>query len=131
MTEYALAVGRPYPNELSVAQERVGRYLARLRPSQRAQLTQNEYLAVEATALSASDVPGLANKIARGEIQAGGGFAADTYNRMSVTAHFVMIFDSKTGQPATDEGFIVVNTPPKGRVGIFGGYTALYIGTGK
>ena len=131
VTEYALAVGRPYPNELGVAQERVNRYLARLKPSQRAQLMQNEYLAVEATTVPASEVPGLANKISSGQVQATGGFAADPYNRMSVVSRFIMIFETKTGQPATDEGFVVINTPSKGKLGIFGGYTALYIGTGK
>jgi hypothetical protein len=128
-TEYALAVGRPYPHELAIAQERVNRYLARLRSSQRAQLMQNEYLAVETTTIPASDVPGLQNRIAQGKIQAMGG--SDTYNPMSVVTRFVMIFETKSGQPATDEGFVVVDTPFRGKVGIFGGYTALYIGTGK
>lgn len=129
-TEYALAVGRPYPHELAIAQERVNRYLARLKPSQLAQLMQNEYLAVETTTIPASDVPGLQNRIAQGKVQAIGG-SSDTYNPMSVVTRFVMIFDTKSGQPATDEGFVVVDTPFKGKVGIFGGYTALYIGTGK
>src|SRR6516165_3828624 len=100
--EYALAVGRPYPNELAVAQERVSRYLARLTPSQRARLTENDYLAVQTTKMSASDVPGLANRIARGEIQATGGFGGDPYNRMSAETTFIMIFEAKTGRPATD-----------------------------
>ena len=129
--EYALAVGRPYPNELAVAQERVSRYLTRLTPSQRARLTENDYLAVQTTKMSASDVPGLANRIARGEVQATGGFGGDPYNRMSAETTFIMIFEAKTGRPATDEGFVVVDTPAKGKVGIFGGFTAVYIGTGK
>jgi hypothetical protein len=131
LREYALAVGRPYPNELAVAQERVSRYLARLTPSQRSRVMENEYLAVEATRMPASDVPGLGNRIARGEVQATGGFGGDPYNRMSAVTSFVMIFETKTGRPATDEGFVVVDTPSKGRTGIFGGYTALFIGTGK
>jgi hypothetical protein len=124
-------VGRPYPNELAVAQERVNRYLARLTPSQRSRVMENEYLAVEATRMPASEVPGLGNRIARGEVQATGGFGGDPYNRMSAVTSFIMIFETKTGRPATDEGFVVIDTPSKGRAGIFGGYTALFIGTGK
>ena len=129
--EFALAVGRPYPNELAVAQERVSRYLAHLTPSQRERLTENDYLAVQTTKMVASDVPGLANRIARGEVQATGGFGGDPYNRMSAETTFIMIFEAKTGRPATDEGFVVVDTPAKGKIGIFGGYSAVYIGTGK
>jgi hypothetical protein len=42
-----------------------------------------------------------------------------------------MIFDPKTGQPLSQEGYIAVETPQKGKIGIFGGYTALYIGNGR
>jgi hypothetical protein len=42
-----------------------------------------------------------------------------------------MIFDARTGQPASNEGYISIDTPQKGHLGFFGGYTAVYIGTGK
>jgi hypothetical protein len=42
-----------------------------------------------------------------------------------------MIFDAKTGKPVSNEGYIILDTPQKGTLGIFGGYTAVYIGNGK
>jgi hypothetical protein len=125
--DYSLAVGKPFPSEQAKAQQRVSRYLARLSPANRAQLGQ--YVAVESTTVPVGEIPGLANRIARGKIQAVNAFE-DTENRMTGSAIFIMVFDAKTGQPATDEGFVVIDTPRKGQPGIFGGYTATYIGTG-
>jgi hypothetical protein len=126
--DYSLAVGKPFPSEQAKAQQRVSRYLARLSPGKRAQLGQ--YVAVESTTVPVGEIPGLANRIARGKIQAVNAFGGDTENRMTGSAVFIMVFDAKTGQPATDEGFVVIDTPRKGQPGIFGGYTATYIGTG-
>jgi hypothetical protein len=130
LTDFSLAVGKPYPTEFARAQTRVDRYLARLSPARRARL--EGYLAVESTTMPVGQVPGLANRLGlgRGRLQAASAYGGDTENRMSGTAIFVMIFDARTGKPATDEGFVVIDTPHKGASGIFGGYTATYIGTG-
>ena len=122
-SDYTVALGTAYPSEASIAQERVNKYLARLKPEKRQQIAQNDYLAVEATEVPVSEVPGLASRITG---QAGG-----YTDRGSQMTKFIMIFDAKTGKPVSNEGYISINTPPKGGLGIFGGYTAVYIGNGK
>ncbi|MBV8102354.1 MAG: hypothetical protein JOZ31_24685 [Verrucomicrobia bacterium] len=121
--DYTVAVGAAYPNEANLAQDRVNKYLARLKPEKREKIAQNEYLAVEATEVPVSEVPGLASRIPG---QTGG-----LTDRASQMTKFIMIFDAKTGKPVGNEGYISVDTPPKGTLGIFGGYTAVYIGNGK
>jgi hypothetical protein len=46
-------------------------------------------------------------------------------------AKFIMIFNAKTGKPVANEGYIIVDYPARGELGVFGGYTAVYIGTGR
>jgi hypothetical protein len=121
--DYTVAVGAAYPNEARIAQERVTKYLEHLKPEKKAQIMQNDYLAVESTEVPASEVPGLSGRITG---QTGG-----LTDRGSTMTKFIMIFDTKTGQPVSNEGYISLDTPPKGRLGIFGGYTAVYIGNGK
>lgn len=91
-----------------------------------------EYIAVEATTVPISAVPGLAGRIASGRLRNETSItSSDPHEALSGNAKFIMIFDPKTGQPLSQEGYIAVETPGKGKMGIFGGYTALYIGTGR
>jgi hypothetical protein len=129
--DYSIAVGKAYPNEAEIAQRRVDKYLAHLSAAQRERLNQNEYLAVEAITLPVAEVPGLSGQIATGKLQATSVYGQNPADRLSATARFIMIFDTKTGQPVGDEGYIVVDTPAIGKLGIFGGYTAVYIGRGR
>jgi hypothetical protein len=121
--DYTVAVGAAYPNEEHIAQDRVNKYLARLKPEKKEKIAQNDYLAVEAVEVPVSEVPGLASRIPG---QTGG-----LTDRGSQMTKFIMIFDAKTGQPISQEGYIAVDTPRKGAIGVFGGYTAVYIGNGK
>ena len=121
--DYSVAVGAAYTNEEHIAQDRVNKYLARLKPDKKEKIAQNDYLAVDAVEVPVSEVPGLAGKIPG---QTGG-----LTDRASQMTKFVMIFDAKTGQPVSQEGYIAVETPSKGKLGVFGGYTAVYIGNGK
>jgi len=128
--DYALAVGKPYPAEAAVAQRRVDHYLGRLTPERRKTLEPYQYLAVEATTIPASEAMAFMKRLVdRGEI--GGSMAHDVYNVSGTTALFIMVFDVKTGRPATDEGYVALETPRKGQPGLFGGYDALYIGNGR
>src|SRR5215469_9445864 len=111
--DYTVAVGTAYPNEANLAQERVNKYLARLKPEKKEKIAQNDYLAVEATEVPVSEVPGLASKLPG---QTGG-----LTDRGSQMTKFIMIFDAKTGRPVGNEGYISIDTPRKGEVGIFGG----------
>lgn len=128
--DYALAVGEPYPAEAGVAQTRVNHYLAHLTPDRRKALESYQYLAVEATTIPATDVASLVKRLINtGAVS--GGLGHDTYHLTGETAQFVMIFDIKTGRPATNEGYVAMETPRKGQPGLFGGYDAVYIGNGK
>jgi hypothetical protein len=131
-TDYSVAVGQAYPAEQAAAQKRVDRYLASLKPAEKERLGKVEYIAVEATTVPVGEVPGLANRIvtgrARGETSITG---SDPHEALAGTAKFIMIFDPKTGQPLSQEGYVSIETPAKGKMGIFGGYSALYIGTGR
>jgi hypothetical protein len=127
-----VAVGQAYPAEQTAAQKRVNRFLAHLKPREKERLEKVEYIAVEATTVPVSEIPGLANRIATGRVRGGISItSSDPHEALSATAKFIMIFDPKTGQPLSQEGYIAVETPAKGGIGIFGGYTALYIGTGR
>jgi hypothetical protein len=131
-TDYSVAVGQAYPAEQAAAQKRVNRYLARLKPAEKERLAKVEYIAVEATSVPVSEVPGLASRIASGRVRGETSItSSDPHEALAGTAKFIMIFDPKNGQPLSQEGYIAVATPGKGKMGIFGGYTALYIGTGR
>ena len=124
--DYTLAVGQAYPAETQAAQKRVDRYLARLKPADKERIAQYEYLAVESTEVPVNEVPGLSARLA------GKGGQNGVYtDRTQAMSKFIMIFDAKSGTPISTEGYIALDTPQKGRLGIFGGYTALYIGSGK
>ena len=131
-SDYSVAVGQAYPAEQAAAQKRVDRYLEHLTPAEKERLANVEYIAVEATTVPVSEVPGLANRIVSGRLSGETSItSSDPHEALSANAKFIMIFDPKTGQPLSQEGYIAVETPAKGKMGIFGGYTALYIGTGR
>ena len=50
---------------------------------------------------------------------------ADQANRQ---VEFLLLFDSRTRQMVSDDGVLVVNTPQKGKVGVFEGVSALETG---
>jgi len=131
-TDYSVGVGQAYLAEQATAQKRVDRYLAHLKPPEKERLASVEYIAVEATTVPISEVPGLASRIANGRLRGETSItSSDPHQALAADAKFIMIFDPKTGQPLSQEGYIAVETPQKGKIGIFGGYTALYIGNGR
>jgi hypothetical protein len=130
-TDYSVAVGQAYPAEQAAAQKRVDRYLAHLKPTEKERLAKVDYIAVEATSIPIGEVPGLANQVVTGRARGTSLASVDRHAALSTNAKFIMIFDPKNGQPLSQEGYIAVDTPAKGKMGIFGGYTALYIGTGR
>jgi hypothetical protein len=126
--DYTLAVGAAYPREAELAQTRVNSYLAHLSPREKERVAQNEYLAVVATEVPIGEVPGLSARAVNLGLTGTTGAYTD---RASMMTKFIMIFDAKTGQSVSNEGYISLQTPPLGQLGVFGGYTALYIGHGK
>jgi hypothetical protein len=83
-------------------------------------------VAVEAYILSAGEVGPILRRLNSGKL---GGYIPDFTNRTTTEVKFLLLFDSRTGQLVSDDGVLVINTPQRGKVGIFGGISALYIGT--
>jgi len=126
--EYAVMSATPYNSEIAVARERLERFLFTANAKKRAILAQNPIVAVQAAVVTASEAGPLLRRLGRGDLGVGNGsYPSDTAARQ---VPFLLLFDSRTGQLVTDDGVLVVNTPQRGKIGIFGGITALYIGTG-
>jgi hypothetical protein len=104
------------------------KFLYTANAKKRAVLARNPVIAVEAALVPAAETGPLYMRIKRGEFSMGnGGYPADQSSRDVV---FVLLFDSRTGQMVTDDGVLVVTPPQRGKVGLFGGVSALYIGEG-
>ena len=56
------------------------------------------------------------------------GDKTNTYSNLQLLG--VMIFDTTTGRFVSNQGYIAVDTPPRGSVARFGSYIARYIGWG-
>jgi hypothetical protein len=126
--DYALMSATPYNSEIALARERLEKFLYKANAKQRTILAQSPVVAVEAAVLTPDEAGPLLHRIQSGEFGHGnGGYPADQANR---TVLFLLLFDSRTGQLVTDDGVLVLDTPQRGKVGIFGGVSALYIGHG-
>jgi hypothetical protein len=127
-TDYALMSATPYNSEIAIARGRLEQFLYKANAKKRAILAQMPVVAVEASVLTAGEVAPILRRIARGEFGIGnGGRPADQASRQVA---FLLLFDSRTGQLISDDGVLVLNTPQRGKIGVFEGVSALYIGTG-
>jgi hypothetical protein len=126
--DYALMSATPYNSEIALARERLEKFLYKANAKQRTILAQSPVVAVQAAVLTAAEAGPLLHRIQSGEFGHGnGGYPADQANR---TVLFLLLFDSRTGQLVTDDGVLVLDTPQRGKIGVFGGVSALYIGRG-
>jgi hypothetical protein len=128
-TDYALMSATPYNSEIALARERLEKFLYKADAKKRAILAQTPVVAVEAAIVKASETGPLLRRIESGELGIGnGGRPADQASRQ---VFFLLLFDSRTGQLVSDDGVLVLNTPRRGKIGEFGGVSALYIGEGR
>jgi hypothetical protein len=126
--DYALMSATPYNSEIALARERLEKFLYKANAKKRTALAESPVVAVEAAVLTAAEAGPLLHRIQSGEFGHGnGGYPADQANR---TVLFLLLFDSRTGQLVTDDGVLVLDTPQRGKIGVFGGVSALYIGQG-
>ena len=123
--DYALMSATPYNSEIALGRERLERFLAKADPKKRAVLAQNPVVAVEAYVLTAGEVGPILRRLNSGQ---GLAYVQDFSQRGNTQVKFLLLFDSRNGQLVSDDGFLVVNTPSRGKVGMFGGISALYIG---
>jgi hypothetical protein len=123
--DYALMSATPYNSEIALARERLQRFLAKADARKKAILAQNPVVAVEAAVLTAGEVGPILRRLDSGRNT---GYIQDFTQRGQTEVKFLLLFDSRTGQLVSDDGVLVVNTPLRGKVGMFGGISALYIG---
>jgi hypothetical protein len=123
--DYALMSATPYNSEIVLARERLQKFLAKADAKKRAILAQNPVVAVEAYILTAGEVGPILRRLNGGQ---GVGYVQDFNQRGNTEVKFLLLFDSRNGQLVSDDGVLVVNTPSRGKVGMFGGISALYIG---
>ncbi len=126
--DYGAMPATPYNSEIAIGRERLEKFLYTANAKKRAILAQTPVVAVQAAVMAAADTGALYRRIQSGEFGIGnGGRPADQASRQVL---FLLLFDSRTGQLVTEDGVLVVDPPPRGKVGLFGGVTALYIGEG-
>lgn len=127
-TDYALMSATPYNTEIALGRERLEKFLYTADAKKKSILAQTPIVAVQAAVLPASESGPLLHRIQSGEFGIGnGGRPADQASR---EVYFILLFDSRTGQLVSDDGVLVLNTPRRGKVGVFGGVSAVYIGVG-
>ena len=124
--DYALMSATPYNSEIALGRERLEKFLAKADPKKRAVLAQNPIVAVEAYELTAGEVGPILRRLNSGRNT---GYVADSYRQSETKVKFLLLFDSRNGQLVSDDGVLVVNTPIRGHAGMFGGISALYIGS--
>jgi len=125
--DFAIDTCYPTPNEIQLAEARARRFWAkhasRYGPEPR-------YLAVETSKIFPSEVQDLWQKLINSETTASFfSHGKQTYSNLQLIG--IMIYDTKTGRFVSNQGYISVDTPPRGRVARFGPYVARYIGRGQ
>jgi len=126
-TDYALMSATPYNSEIALARGRLEKFLYKANAKKRAILAQTPIVAVQAAVLQASEAGSILRRIGRkGDFGIGAGPSPGDSRQVA----FLLLFDSRTRQLASDIGILVLYTPQRGKIGVFGGVSALYIGAG-
>ncbi len=130
--DYAIMTATPYNSEIALARERLEKFLekASRNPKRQNLLAQNPLVAVEAYLLTAGEVSSILRRMGNGSLLTGGEEGESLTDRTSRKVQFLLLFDTRTRQLVSTDGFLVVNTPSRGKVGTFGGFPAIYIGAG-
>ena len=126
-TDYALMSATPYYSEIALARGRLEKFLYKADAKKRAILAQSPIVAVQAAVLAVSESGSILRRIGRqGDFGIGAGPSPGDSRQVA----FLLLFDSRTGQLVSDDGVLVLYTPQRGKIGVFGGVSALYIGAG-
>jgi hypothetical protein len=129
--DYGLISATPYSSETNLGRERMDKFLAKMNSKKQALLAQTPFVAVQAGSLTAGEVGTIMRRLnsgnARGITTGYGARPADAAGR---EVKFILIFDTRTRQLAVDDGVLAVDNPGRGKIGMFGGYNAIYIAMG-
>jgi hypothetical protein len=128
--DYALEEAEPYRQEVKLAKQRLRNFLRRANPRQKLLLSENPYVAIQATEITAGEDWHLMRKLSSGRARATELYASDFRNRSAFPIKFLLIFDSRTERLLKPDGVLVADTPNRGTVGEFARVKAIYGGTG-
>ena len=125
--DFAVDTYYPTSNEIRLAEQRARQYWqkngSRLG-------TESRYLAVTASFLLAGELNAeLLVKLDRSETS-GAYFTQGISSSSKQGLHAIMLFDTQTDRSVGPQGYIVVDTPPRGQVIRVAQYTVRYIGGG-
>jgi hypothetical protein len=125
---FAIDTCFPTPNAIQLAEGRARVYWAKHASCFGAE---PRFLAVETSKVFPGEVQDLYPKLINSETTASFfsyGSKTNTYSNLQLLG--IMIFDTRTGRFVSNQGYISVDTPPRGSVARFGSYIARYIGWG-
>jgi hypothetical protein len=125
---FAIDTCFPSPNAIQLAEGRARAYWVKHAARFRAE---PRYLAVETSKVFPSEVQDLWPKLINSETTGSffsHGAKNNSYSYLQLLG--VMIFDTRTGHFVSNQGYISVDTPPRGSVARFASYIARYIGWG-
>jgi hypothetical protein len=127
-SDYAIDTYTPGPNEIARAEGRAKKFW--LKNSARYG-NKPHYLAIDTTKLLEGEIvqdlwPKLINSAHTTSFFARG---AEGYPELDI--YCVMIFDTNSGKFVSNQGYAVVDFPPRGQVARFGNYFARFIGSGS
>ncbi len=126
--DFAIDICYPNANSILLAEDRTRAYWAKYASRFGAE---PRFLAVETSKVFPGEVQDLWTKLINSETTASffsHGIKNNTYSNLQLLG--VMIFDTRTGHFVSNQGYISVDTPPRGTVARFGPYLARYIGWG-
>ena len=125
---FAIDTCFPTQNEIQLAEGRARSYWAKHASCFGAE---PRFLAVDTSKLFPGEIQDLYPKLIYSETTAsflGRGDHKGSYSELDL--HGIMIYDTKAGRFVSNQGYVSVDTPPRGRVARFGPYIARYIGWG-
>jgi hypothetical protein len=126
--DYAIDTYFPNPNEINAAESRAKKFWLK-----NATRYGNEphYLAVDTTKLLEGEiVQDLWPKIIKSP-HSTSFFSGSTEQYPQINIYCVMIFDTNTEKFVSNQGYAIIDFPPKGQVARFGNYIARFIGSGR
>lgn len=128
--DYAVGEAKPYPQEVSLAKQRLQNFIRRADPKERQLLAQNAYVAVQANEFTAGEDWPLLRELSSGRARAMQYYMQDFTNQTAYPVKFLLIFDQRTQRLVSPDGVLIIDTPPRGSVARFAGIKAIYAETG-
>jgi hypothetical protein len=126
--DFAIDTCYPSQHEIALAEARARRFWA---AHSSCFAAEPRFLAVETSKIFPAEVQNLWPKLINSETTASffsHGVYENTYSNLQLIG--VMIYDTKTGHVISNQGYVSVDTPPRGKVARFGPYIARYVGWG-